>query len=511
LTEVNLVWLPLLDTAQMKPNIKNTLTAGALVLAAANAAHAAEGDYSPMKPLRPSPGFLNDYLRQDDPYMAAWDIGAQIRVRYEIRDNFGIAGTAGSLDFRKAGADVDNSFFMLRVKPHVGYTGKWFAAYLEGRHSSTTGDNRNPNPESDGPVDFHQAYVTLGNHKEFPLSLKLGRQELSYGDERLIGAFAWNNIGRTFDAAKLRWQTPWFGVDLFTSKVVVPDDNNLNTWQDYEVFSGIYATTKKVPYQSTDLYFLARNVGPGAATLKAPAPTPAPYGPSARDIYTVGLRGKSNPGDIGGWDYTYELMYQFGHFNDPALPAARSSLSHSAYAAHVNVGYTWTDISLMPRLGAEYNFGSGDGNAQDGKHGTFENLFPTNHKFYGYMDFVSLQNIHNIRLQSSFKPMSRLTVALEGHFFWLADTSDNFYNVGGARRGGVGTTPGTGYGINSGYSRYVGAELDLVATYAVSPHITIEGGFGHFFRGGHVKQSLSAPTFGSTDANFFYFQTNFNF
>ena len=46
----------------------------------------------------------------------------------------------------------------------------------------------------------------MGNHKEFPVSLKIGRQELSYGDERLVGAFAWNNIGRVFDSARVRWQ-----------------------------------------------------------------------------------------------------------------------------------------------------------------------------------------------------------------------------------------------------------------------------------------------------------------
>ncbi|HSH95134.1 MAG TPA: alginate export family protein, partial [Roseimicrobium sp.] len=212
------------------------LVTSAIVLSAAAAAYG--GDYSITAPLRPSQGYLNDYLRKDDPYMAAWDIGAQIRLRYEVKENMAIAGSAGSLDFRDHGADVDNSYLMLRIKPRVGYTSSWFSALVEGRHSSTTGDDRNPNPESDGPMDLHQAYVTIGNHKEFPLSVKVGRQELSYGDERLVGAFAWNNIGRTFDAAKLRWQNSWFAADIFTSRVVVPDDNNFNVSNEYDQFSG---------------------------------------------------------------------------------------------------------------------------------------------------------------------------------------------------------------------------------------------------------------------------------
>jgi len=223
-------------------SLPQTLAAGALVLAAVNTVYA--GDYSPNSAVRPSPGYVNDLLRKDDPYMAAWDIGAQVRLRYEMKENFAVAGSAGSLDFREHGANGSNEYLLTRVRARVGYTAQWFSVFVEGRHSSSTGDERNPNSESDGPLDLHQAYVTLGNHKEFPLSLKVGRQELSYGDERLVGAFAWNNIGRTFDAAKLRWQNPWFAADVFTSRVVIPDDNNFNMPNDYDWFSGIYATTK---------------------------------------------------------------------------------------------------------------------------------------------------------------------------------------------------------------------------------------------------------------------------
>ncbi|MEO8426934.1 MAG: alginate export family protein [Verrucomicrobiota bacterium] len=483
------------------------LASNVLLLAVTAAVYA--GDYSPTSPVRPSPGLINEWLRKDDPYMAAWDIGVLTRLRYEIRDNFGIAGSPGSLDFRDHGADVDNSFLMIRVRPRIGYTGTWFSVFVEGRASSTTGDDRNPNLESDGPIDLHQAYVTLGNHKEFPLSLKIGRQELSYGDERLIGAFGWNNIGRVFDAAKLHWQNPWFAADFFTSRLVIPNDNNFNEVNDYDWFSGFYATSKLIPKQTTEFYFLSRNVSAGSLMAQGPGNL-VPFA-SPRDIYTVGLRIKSSPGEWHGWDYAAELMGQFGHFNDPALPAASSSLEHRALAVFAGAGYTWTELPYAPRVGIEYNFASGDTNPTDNKHETFDNLFPTNHKFYGFMDFVSLQNIHNVRLMSSIKPLPRLTLLLEGQAFWLAESSDNFYTVGGARRGGIAATPGNGYGINPGYDSYVGSELDLITTYALSPHITLEAGYGHFFRGSYVKQSLSAPTHGSTDADFVYLQTNFNF
>jgi len=229
--------------------ISKSLASSALLLAVTNTVYA--GDYSLTSPVRPTPGLINEWLRKDDPYMAAWDIGVLTRLRYEVRDNFGIAGSPGSLDFRDHGADVDNSFLMIRVRPRIGYTGTWFSVFVEGRASSTTGDDRNPNLESDCPIDLHQAYFTLGNHKEFPVSLKVGRQELIYGDERLVGAFGWNNIGRVFDAAKLRWQNPWFAADIFTGRLVIPNDNNFNEVNDYDWFSGFYATSKLVPKQTT--------------------------------------------------------------------------------------------------------------------------------------------------------------------------------------------------------------------------------------------------------------------
>jgi hypothetical protein len=201
-------------------------------------------------------------------------------------------------------------------------------------------------------------------------------------------------------------------------------------------------------------------------------------------------------------------MGQFGHFNDPAKATAKS-LEHQAFAIVALGGYTWTKAAWTPRVGLEYDFASGDSNPNDNKHETFENLFPTNHKFYGYMDFLSLQNIHDVRLMTSIKPLPRLTILGEAHAFMLADTHDNFYTVAGARRGGITATPGNGYGINPGYSSFVGSELDLVATYAFSPQGTIEAGYGHFFRGDYIKQSLAAV--GSADANWVYIQTKFNF
>jgi hypothetical protein len=502
-----------------------TLAGAAIVLAATEELYA---QYTPPPPPVPFPGFINEALRKDNPYASAWDIGGAERLRFEDHEGYSIAGVPGNPgrpnnDFRAEGADVYNAYELSKFRFHAGYTDKWWSAYAEGRSSYAWNDDRfaYPNvpavpgtvrfqgrgPESDS-IDLQQAFVTIGNHKEFPLSVKIGRQELSYGEERLVGAFAWNNIGRVFDAAKVRWQNEWFGADFFTSQPVIPEDGHFNVNNDHDWFSGVYATSGKIPKHTLDLYFLARNSSSGAI---ADQPSPQFPQPSARDIYTIGTRFKSAPGQVGNWDYSLEGAYQFGNYRDTRLGFSSPRLEQSAYMTVAQLGYTFADAWAKPRIGAEFDYGSGDSNPTDNKHGTFENLFPTNHKFYGSMDLISLQNMIDAGLNLSLKPTPRMSVTLMGNALWLANTSDNFYTVAGAPRGGLAATPNNGYGINPGYGSFLGTEVTIIAGYAVTKYAQVEAGYGHFFRGDYIKQTWSAPGFGSRDADFTYVQLNLTF
>jgi hypothetical protein len=119
------------------------------------------------------------------------------------------------------------------------------------------------------------------------------------------------------------------------------------------------------------------------------------------------------------------------------------------------------------------------------------------------MDFFSWQNMHNARLTASTTPLKNLTVSVDYHLFWLASTDDYFYSVAGAaRRSG-------GYGIRPENNSFAGSELDLIATYRLRKLGLLQAGYGHFFRGDYVRQSLSAA--GSQDADWVYVQAVLNF
>lgn len=484
-----------------------------------------QAQFAPALPARPFPGFVNEELRGTNPYMNAWDIGVNVRGRLESKDNAGFTDAGSNWDFStRPQDDNQNTYTLLRALPRVGYTARRFAFLVEGRTSYSIGDERYVSTapglglaERDGPIDLHQAFVMIGNHKEFPVSLKIGRQELAYGDQRLVGHFRWNNNARTFDAAKARWQNRWFGVDLFTGGVVYNDHRNLNAANGQDVFSGAYFNFPSLSTREiVEAYVFHRDVERGIVTdnwsgVAAPFRFPAP-----QSLSTAGLRIKSKPGAYEAWDYGIELMHQFGDrtavfpATTPAAATTAPSLDHEAFAAVLQGGYTWTSHAWQPRLALLYSFGSGDRNSADNSSQTFQNLFPTNHLFYGYMDLSSLQNLHDVRLAYSLKPKPTLSLAAEVHAHFLARTSDFWYNVAGVPRNFTTAAPGSGggYRINPTYSRQVGYEIDLVGAWAFSLHTQLEMGISRYLRGDYIKQSLAVA--GSRDASYVYVQFTTN-
>ena len=211
---------------------------------------------------------------------------------------------------------------------------------------------------------------------------------------------------------------------------------------------------------------------------------------------------KSAPGQLWNFDYSLEGAYQFGNF---AASATSPRLTQNAFMFVAQGGYTFADCWSTPRLGVEFDYGSGDDNPNDNTHGTFDTLFPTPHKFLGSLDLFSLQNIQDLNVNLTLKPTKRMSVAIEGNAFWLADTSDSLYNAAGVAR----ATGGYG-GINPGFSPFVGTAVTLIAGYAITSYAQAEAGYAHFFSGTYITQTQAANG-GARDADFVYVQTTLKF
>lgn len=512
--------------------MNRTIELGLICLGLTATAATSLAQYTPAPP-RPYPGFINDKLRVSDPYMSAWDIGVNLRGRMEAKDDAGFTSAGSNRDFDANGSgaarDNNNTYFLTRVMPRVGYTDKWYQLFAEGRSSSSFDDERENSAltgpgrglaENDSDMNLHQGYVFVGNHKEFPASLKLGRQELAYGDQRQVGHLRWNNNARTFDAAKLRYQHSWFGVDVFHGGIVYNDNNNFNRSHiGSDSFSGAYFNFPKLAKNEiVEAYLYNRNVRRDIVNEDFSG-VAAPFrNPVIQDLYTAGLRVKSKPNAYGPWDYSAEIMHQFGTINNRTgagaaiAPLAGSAVilgapekDQDAYAAILGVGYTWTESTMQPRLALIYSYASGDSNATDGTSGTFQNQFATTHLHYGYMDLNSLQNLHDIRLAYTFKPTSTLTVALEGHLQYLDKTTDYWYNVGGVARSAGGYA-----GALTSDSSELGQEIDLVVGWYPALHTHVEVGVSHYFAGEYIEENLERNGTSAKDASYVYVQLTLN-
>lgn len=388
-------------------------------------------------------------------------ITGEYRLRGETRDGFGFSSLI---------PDTTN-FYLQRIR--IGIEAKVndnIKIFTQLQDSRVWGLDPVLTSTGVSTLDIHQAYVSYKNPGVFPVSFKIGRQEMSYGDQRLIGAFNWSNQGRAFDAVKVIYNNDMANIDAWSAKVSETSVNPALVAQNKSTdtdFYGLYSTVKTVI--PIDLYALYKN------DMTA-----------NKNTTTIGSRinGKS-----GSFDYGAEGALQTGS-------AALKSVQANAYA--IKAGYTFIP-DMMTRIGIEYDHGSGGGNANT--INTFDNLYPTNHPHYGLMDYFSWQNMQDIKVSLSSKIASNISIGLDYNILSLADPTDAWYGANGAARAGFGANP-------ANTLTNVGQEIDLAAKYNIDTNMTLEAGYGIFIAGDYIRSVRGTNT---TDSHWGYIQMSTTF
>lgn len=299
----------------------------------------------------------------------------------------------------------------------------------------------------DEGLAIHQAFGDLNFDN---LTLRVGRHEMRFGDERLVGTLGWSNRGRAFDGASLIQDTTVVHTQAFFHVVErrpggtpAPFSPSADSY-----FTGVNARFKQM-LNGIEAYFLAFLDDDGAAT-------------ATQDgnlfIYTAGLYTKDMP--LEGAGYEFEGAFQLGE-ND-----AREIV---AFAVHAAAGYGLGG-ALKPRFILEYNVASGDDGT--GNDNAFRNLFPTNHNKYGYIDFMSWSNMHNLRAHAGVTLFDALAVAADYHLFVA-------YDPEGAIGAGAAALPASG----GRSDRVFGHEADLLLAYPWKKFVKMLAGYSLFIPG----------------------------
>ncbi len=379
-------------------------------------------------------------------------LGGELRDRAEGRTAYGFQPGVND------GYDLTRARLSLEIAPS-----KWVRGFIQAQDARALGIDRSRlTPALKDAFDLRQGYVEFTAGEKTRLNLRVGRQELIFGAERLVGALDWGNTARSFDAARLTVGRENAHVDVFASSVVNINMNSFDKPIAGQNLYGAYGSLKDfIPRSTLEPYFLWKTLPHVRDEVGAAGDA---------DIFTTGAR------FIGqlprGFDYALEGARQDGHY---------ASEDVSAWAGYGILGYTAASLALKPRLSAEYDYATGDRSRADGKISTFDQLYPTNHAYYGIADQVGWRNIKDSRSGITVQPHARIKVTFDHHFFWLASAHDGLYNASGAL---VVRAPATG-----ALHTDVGRELDIFMLWTPLPVVTFGAGFGHLFPGRFLKEN----------------------
>lgn len=398
--------------------------------------------------------------------------GGEWRYRLELKDDF----TLNTQSYE------DDAVHLLRTRLHADLqTDLGLRVFVQGQDSeSFAGSGLNRTANSVNQLDLHQLYAEWASPWEAaPVRLNIGRQELTYGDQRFVGAFGWSNVSRVFDAVKLRYlHAEDWTTDVWFAQVVPVDRVKPDSADHEENFYGWYTSIAQLPGHTVDTFLLVRH----DLDNELSGERAGQRGQSKE--YTLGNRVK------GAWralDYGIEWAWQFG---------SRAHNPIRAWAWHQELGYTWGPCAWKPRLGMEYNHGSGDDDTSDGRFGTFTAPYPTNHTPYGEIDFTSLRNLDHLELNASAAPHPRVKLTTKYHWFFLDSNKSAWFN----------SSQGTFRAATPNASRTLGQESDWLASWKATEHLALAVGYAYFHAGAFARDSGA-----SDNAHFAYLQSTLSF
>ncbi len=362
--------------------MRRTTTIAALILCLAGAGVGQE--------FAPSVRFLGDLRLRAEVDARDFDLSTRANTYTVLRTRFGLEASP---------AENIRVYVMARDSRSFGTEFDATGAF------NTISDMKN--------LDLHQGYVEIGKFLSDGLTIRLGRQELSYSNERMIGAAQWSNIGRVFDGGLLRLGLDAVSVDLFgmnvaevqtypsaatpASTAYIPDNG--------QYFFGLYTQWKNLGSHKLDLYVLyqGRQLQTSSGFLDFQRVTGGGYAKGTLDAFL----------------YEAEAAYQGGE---------RGAADIAAYTLTGLVGYSFTG-SPLAEVAAGYEYLSGTP-AGEADYRAFDPPFATAHKFHGFMDYFTSIPSHTGGLgltdvlgRVNFKISENLSAALWYHHFQLAQES----------------------------------------------------------------------------------------
>ncbi len=375
----------------------------------------------------------------------AWlSFSGEGRLRYEDFSRNPLLGLSGPrrddyvLQRLLLGAD-------LHLGSHVRAFAQLGFADVAGKTGDITATER-------GGVDLQQGFVETTWQGS---GLRVGRQEISLGSQRLFGLRDGPNIRQSFDAVRFTGHYGRSDLTVFAGRPVRVGSGDFDDManRDQET-SGAYLTTPVSKTVSIDLYALTlRRVGAKFAQGTAV---------ERRDSLGARLFTRT-PAPV---DFNLEAVWQSGRFGSHDI---------RAWTIATDIGRTFA-TRFSPRLGLKADIASGDKDLSDGTLNTFNALFPRG-SYFTENGIIGPANLADLQPSLTLALNKALSVNLGAEIDWRQTTADAIYrqpNLPFANTAGRG-------------GRYTGTQWFVTPTWQVTPHASLSVAAVYFAVGDTIK------------------------
>ena len=312
-------------------------------------------------------------------------------------------------------------FLMERTRLALGYKRQYIEVRVTAQHSGIWGE------KSKGSFNLHEAWAKL--YTKFGLFAQLGRQVLSYDDERIIGANDWAMAANSHDVVKLGYEGHGHKVHA-----ILGFNQNVEN-----VSGGTFYSGGSQPYKIMHTLWYHYDV------------PKFPLGASIL-FMNIGLQGGEEGGTgsfeprnryqqlLGGFlsfnpkNLSVEAAYyhQFGRneYNIKIDAWMASFKAQYQFSRHVGAVTGYDYLS-----GDDYNYVRPKGMIGMPRHEVikyFNPVYGSHHKFYGMMDFFYVQafsdsfspGLQNLYAGATYSPIRGLNLKATYHYLAVATHLD---------------------------------------------------------------------------------------
>ena len=302
---------------------------------------------------------------------AQFTLDGEFRPRTEYRNGF------GSLIADNADAGFGIS---TRARLNAGYKTEAYKFYLSMQDVMVWGENRQILPyDQNNSFAIFQAWAEINFGSGW--STKLGRQVLSYDDQRILGGLDWAQQGRNHDAALIKYKK-----DKFILDVALAFNQDYSNPTGFVSAGTAYNTTGFFSYKTMQYAYLKQSWESFSGSLL---------------LMNNGFQEFDTNSDADGVSNLQTLGTHLNYKKGSFGVALNAFIQTGKRQGEVDVkGAHLLGLDLSYKASPKVSLGAGieiiSGNDGDAREtGAFFPLYGTNHKFNGFMDYFYVGNHAN--------------------------------------------------------------------------------------------------------------------